>query len=163
LKWSEEVADLFGISMARFQGTIEAFKNLIHPDDRTLVEAAIESCLEQGNEIRVIHRVNQPDGTVRWLIERGNVIRNEKNLAVRMLAAVMDITNMRKANEERARLAEIVGASWDAIIGSTPDGVIASWNPGAERMFGYPENEMVGRPFSCPTIRRMHWRRFWTG
>jgi PAS domain S-box-containing protein len=160
LKWSEEVADLFGISMDSFQGTIEAFMRLINPDDRKQFETAIDACLEQGTEFRIMHRVNHPDGTVRWLIERGNVIRNDKNLALRMLAVVIDITNMRKANEERARLAEIVGASWDAVIGSTPEGVLTSWNPGAERMFGFPENEMVGRPFSL-IVPRDKEEEFW--
>lgn len=148
MKWSEEVAKLFGISLDRFGGTIEAFMGLVHPDDRYPIQAAIEACIEEGNEYNASHRIVLSDGSVRWIWEIGNVIRDQKNMAVRMLGVVVDITDVRRANEERARLAEIVGASWDAIVGFTPDGVVTSWNPGAERMFGYSEKEMIGRPFS---------------
>jgi two-component system sensor kinase FixL len=43
-------------------------------------------------------------------------------------------------------LSAIVNSSDDAIVGKTPDGVITSWNPAAERMYGYSAEEMVGQP-----------------
>jgi PAS domain S-box-containing protein len=45
-------------------------------------------------------------------------------------------------------LAAIVESSDDAIMGKTLDGAIVSWNPGAERMYGYKAKEMVGKPVS---------------
>lgn len=56
------------------------------------------------------------------------------------------------AEEARARLAAIVQDSEDAIFAQTFDGVITSWNRGAERLFGYPEQEAIGRP-SAELIR----------
>jgi PAS domain S-box-containing protein len=50
-----------------------------------------------------------------------------------------------RAQEAQARLAAIVQASHDAILAKTPDGVVTDWNPGAERLFGYTAEEMVGR------------------
>src|SRR5207247_10518249 len=47
-----------------------------------------------------------------------------------------------------ARVAAIVESSDDAIIGKTLDGIIATWNRGAERLYGYPAHEVVGRPTS---------------
>src|SRR3989475_6344318 len=47
-----------------------------------------------------------------------------------------------------ARVAAIVESSDDAIIGKTLDGMIASWNAGAERLYGYAAREVVGRPIS---------------
>jgi PAS domain S-box-containing protein len=51
----------------------------------------------------------------------------------------------RRADEQRLQLAAIVEFSGDAIIASSLEGLIRSWNQGAERLFGYPANETIGR------------------
>lgn len=54
----------------------------------------------------------------------------------------------RESNDHRLRLAAIVDSSNDAIIGKTLEGIITSWNEGARRIFGYSEQEMLGRSVS---------------
>jgi PAS domain S-box-containing protein len=60
-------------------------------------------------------------------------------------AAVRDITPLKKALELTERMAAIVEGSEDAIMSSTLDGIITSWNPAAQRMFGYSGEEIVGK------------------
>jgi PAS domain S-box-containing protein len=55
-----------------------------------------------------------------------------------------DITERKAAEVERAALAAIVSGSDDAIIGKTLNGIVTSWNAGAQRMFGYSAGEMIG-------------------
>ena len=60
-------------------------------------------------------------------------------------AAVRDVTDRQRAAETAAQLASIIQSSHDAVIGKTLDQVITSWNPGAERLYGYTAAEMTGR------------------
>jgi two-component system, cell cycle sensor histidine kinase and response regulator CckA len=61
------------------------------------------------------------------------------------VAAIRDVTDRRRAEQAQQQLASIVRSSYDAIIGKTVSGVIRSWNPGAARLYGYAETEVVGR------------------
>jgi two-component system CheB/CheR fusion protein len=60
----------------------------------------------------------------------------------------VDISDRKREEEQRSRLAAIVDSSNDAIIGHSFAGVITSWNPGAEKLFGYTAAEVVGKPLA---------------
>ena len=66
--------------------------------------------------------------------------------APHVVADGADTTDLTRAEELRLRYAAIVECSDDAIIAKTLDGVISTWNPAAERMFGYTEREAIGQP-----------------
>ncbi|MGI8460457.1 MAG: PAS domain-containing sensor histidine kinase [Solirubrobacterales bacterium] len=96
-----------------------------------------------------------------WQHEVPAVKRDGSTITVEMLVApmrrdgiwrfpvfVFDVSERVRAEEASARLAAIVESSDDSIVGSTLDGEITSWNSGAERIYGYTANEIVGRPVS---------------
>jgi PAS domain S-box-containing protein len=65
-----------------------------------------------------------------------------------VLSAIADISERKRAEETRSRLAAIVESSEDAILSEDLDGIILTWNQGAKRMYGYSAAEVVGRPVS---------------
>jgi PAS domain S-box-containing protein len=65
-----------------------------------------------------------------------------------VFAIVREITERKQIEEARLRLVEIVNSSDDAIIGKTLEGVITSWNPGAQKLYGYSAEEVVGKSIS---------------
>jgi PAS domain S-box-containing protein len=72
----------------------------------------------------------------------------ETEEGVLVSSTIRDVTERRKAEELRSQLAAIVDSSDDAIIGKSLDGIIRSWNKGAERVFGYTAEEVIGKHIS---------------
>ncbi|HML05459.1 MAG TPA: PAS domain S-box protein [Methanobacterium sp.] len=72
----------------------------------------------------------------------------EKRYVETAMFVAHDITDIKEAEEEILRLANIVECSDDAIIGKTVDGIIFSWNKAAEEIYGYKADEIIGKPIS---------------
>lgn len=127
---------------------LEAFESCIHPDDRLFVQQEIQRSLNRSSnkEYNIIYRILRfNDYTVRWVKVQGQIYFNEGGLVKRFIGTVMDITDLKEAEEKSAKLAAIIESSDDAIISNTLDGIITSWNNSAERTFGYKAEEMLGQ------------------
>jgi PAS domain S-box-containing protein len=95
------------------------------------------------------------DGTERPIDDSAAPMLGESGAPVGVVLVFRDVTERRRDEEIRARLAAIVESSQDAIISKTLDGVIRTWNVGAERLFGHRAEEAIGRPITLivPTDR----------
>src|SRR5674476_253957 len=78
-------------------------------------------------------------------------IRDESGVVVGASAVHRDVTEQRKALAVAERLAAIVEYSDDAILGSTLEGIVTSWNRAAERLYGYSSEETIGKPLTILT------------
>jgi PAS domain S-box-containing protein len=104
LNWSEEVFAIHGISPGDFKGRIEDFTAVIHPEDAGRVGQAIRRALESRERYEIEFRIVRPDGEARWIITNGRGFHDESGTPVRMLGAMLDVTDRHQAEEERARL-----------------------------------------------------------
>lgn len=89
--------------------------------------------------------IRHSDGRVAEVLYNASLYRNEKGDVLGVFAAARDITESKQTESIRFQMAAIVESSSDAIIGKTVDGIITSWNSGAERMYGYSASEVLGR------------------
>jgi two-component system cell cycle sensor histidine kinase/response regulator CckA len=148
--WSREARRIFGLGPEPPTG-VDAFYEMIHPDDRDRVRQHVQAAVYGGDSgYEVDHRIVRPDGAVRWVLGRARITRDAHGRPVRVLGVIQDVTPQkealieRHAVEERYRqIAAIVEWSSDAIIGCDAKGMITSWNRGATRLYGYAEAEVL--------------------
>jgi len=105
LYWSEAIYAMFGHPLGAVTPSYELFCQSVHPDDREHVRAGELRCIETGANHDEEYRVVWPDGTVRWLRETGNVVKDEQGTPVKMMGVVRDITEEKAWASQMHRLA----------------------------------------------------------
>lgn len=141
--------ELFQIPVGQALEDAERWWRQVHAGDRARVRAAFSAWLEgRVPAYREEYRILMPDGSERWLAERGIWLSRKDGRAWRAAGIARDITRRKEDERGRAHLAAVVETSEDAILTLDLDGVIQTWNAGARTIFGYTAEEAVGRPVS---------------
>ena len=104
IAWSETTEHIFGFETGTFRGGLAEYIALVHPDHRAFTEARLRQVAREGGnltgELRILHR----DGTERWIASRGDVVRNEQGRIIRLVGAVMDVTEQHAAADEKTQI-----------------------------------------------------------
>ena len=90
--------------------------------------------------------IERPDGSRGIALVDIEAIKDSSGNVVGAVNCFQDITERKRGEEAALRLAAIIESSDDAIVGKDLDGIITSWNGGAERIFGYLAEEIIGKP-----------------
>ena len=142
--WSDEAFRIAGCGPRKFGLSYTDILNLVHPDDRKYVDDTVKRALK-GKPFGIDPRVVLADGEDCVVHVQGEVVFDEKNNPLRMRGTIQDITESKRAEEKIKILADAVESSDDAIITESLAGVITSWNKGAEQIYGYSAEEILGK------------------
>ena len=104
LDWDESLDRLFGLVPGQTVRSLGGFLAAVHPDDRARVSAACARCAADGADFDEEFRVVRPDGAVRWLDDKGLTFRGPDGRPAYMTGACVDVTERRRAADERERL-----------------------------------------------------------
>jgi PAS domain S-box-containing protein len=132
------------------------WETIIHPDDRERVLAEMRHFEESGEPLGIEYRMLHRSGRVVWVRDAAVIVRDESGTALWVQGFWVDITERKELEEAlRAREAEVsrekqhyeslVALSPTAIVTMDLDELVTSWNPAAERLFGWSQAEAVGR------------------
>ena len=148
--WSEEFFHLLGLDPEQDLPTDENRLRSYTPESARRLESAIRRSIDEGIPYELELELEQvrADGTRRWIAARSEIKRDRNGTLIGVRGTAQDITEQRDAETKIIRLASIVESSDDAIISNTLDGIITSWNRGAQEMYGYSEQEMTGKSIS---------------
>ena len=150
---SPQIETLLGFSPEAWRADAENWERQIHPEDRERLLAEITHSLESGEPFATEYRLLAKSGRVVWFRDEARVVYDPEGQFLFLQGLALDITE-RKHAEEALRetthtLQTLIQASPLAIIALDLDLNIRLWNPGAERMFGWKESEVLGGYLPC--------------
>jgi diguanylate cyclase (GGDEF)-like protein/PAS domain S-box-containing protein len=146
VSWNKGAEALYGYCAEEVAG--KPVSILVADDQRASLKWIADK-LQRGESVSQFEGVGLTKGGQRVHISISACPIKNANGQITALAAILrDITTRVQAQEARALLASIVDSADDAIFGTAADGAILSWNKGAEAMYGYRADEILGKPVS---------------
>ncbi|MER6399563.1 SpoIIE family protein phosphatase [Kitasatospora sp. NPDC001603] len=150
IDWDDQMTQVLGIPSDSFDGRIETWRALVHPEDLPAVVTKAEQALSKGGEYSVRHRVLRPDGTVLWVEARGRILEEGDGHPARMVGRLWETTETRAAMDSVGRALQHMS---DGFLAADSDGRIMYINERAEKLLG-PLSEVCGHAlWEVPAIR----------
>ncbi len=134
-------------------GDVSWETDVVHPDDADRVQDEVRTQLEEDGRFTVQFRIQTADGNTRWVQERGYGVGDDDDEYELLEGIITDVTEQKLAEQALAerehQFRSMIEATGEyAIFMLDPDGRVATWNRGAERIKGYERGEVVGEHVS---------------
>ncbi|WP_264534663.1 PAS domain-containing sensor histidine kinase [Flavobacterium sp. N1736] len=152
INWNKGIESVFGYKQEDVGKTSKWWFDKIHPEDSIRMSIKLYSFIEQKTEKwQDQYRFRCADGTYKYVLDRGFLLKDENGRAIRMIGAIQDITKQ-KEEEQRLKLLEtVITQSKDSILITEANSVngkipkIVYVNPAFSQMSGYHSNEIIGK------------------
>ncbi|MEW5885175.1 MAG: EAL domain-containing protein [Pseudomonadota bacterium] len=145
LRWSAEVYRLFGVEASSFRPSVQAWLELVHPDDRAAVMQAYQRSIDDGaSGYTYTHRIVRPsDGAVRHIYEQCQHERDASGQVVASVGTAQDVTERCQSEQALRRAASVFEHANDAIVITDANGTIIDVNAALCRATGYERAELL--------------------
>jgi two-component system sensor kinase FixL len=151
LEWSATAKSLFGVAPDQ-PITYGLFLSLLEPGDRERTEQAIKRVNEIGGNVDLAFRIGGNAGSGHWIRARGGLVRDDSGAPRHISGIVLDIDEEKQLEEalrtRESHLRSILDTVPDAMIVINGYGVVQFFSTAAERLFGYAEQEAIGKNVS---------------
>lgn len=151
LEWSETTRSLFGVA-SETPVSYQHFLSLLEPADRDRTDQAINKVAGIGGTLDISFRVSGRLKSGQWIRLRGGLIRDEAGVPRDISGIVLDIDEEKLLEEalrtRESHLRSILDTVPDAMIVINGYGIVQFFSSAAERLFGYTEQEAIGRNIS---------------
>ena len=150
-EWSDATRSLFGVA-PETPVSYQLFLSLLEPADRERTDRAISKAAEIGGNLDVSFRIGGRQKSGQWIRARGGLVKNEAGAPCHISGIVLDIDEEKMLEEalrtRESHLRSILDTVPDAMIVINGYGIVQFFSTAAERLFGFTEQEAIGKNIS---------------
>ncbi|MDQ6809379.1 MAG: PAS domain S-box protein [Verrucomicrobiota bacterium] len=148
LTWSDRMFEMLGLERSSFVPTLAAFTALLHSEDLVPFERAAREQVATGNRYAQHLRIARADGSYGSFLARASAVLDDAGRATGLVGCLSDLTSLVSAEQKLLEQASLLDLAHDAIMVHDMDDRITYWNAGAEQLYGWRADEVLGKTSS---------------
>ena len=147
IEWSDETYRIFGLAPQSFVPNREDFYGCVYPADLDCVRSAVEETLATGRSYQIEHRIARPDGTIRFVKENAELVKDAQDEPTRLVGTVLDITALKEAELALQRSEQLfrslIEHAQDLIALVDIEGELLFLSPSLPQLLGYEPEQLL--------------------
>lgn len=148
LYWSDEVYEMFEISKDGFTPSYEKFLNIIHEDDKSIVEEAYSNSLKTKQDYEIKHRILVSSGELKWIVEKCTTEFDTNGDPLMSVGVVIDVTKeekyLQRVQKSESTLSSIINSTEDLIFFKDKELNYLGCNDAFLKFVGQTKDKMIG-------------------
>lgn len=160
VSWSETVFEIFGFDSANSKADLDTLIEAVHLEDKENFKQFNQKLRKTTKEQEVTYRISTKNDNLKYVHQKGRRMKSSKGKASLLSGTIQDVTTLKLAEEtlrnSEAQMNTIFNNALDAVVVVDRNGMIANWNPMAEKIFGWKNAEAKGQYLQDTIIPTYH-------